>query len=399
MSICIYDKVYDKSTKTYRQCKNKKSEESNFCNIHKKFEDVDKESSDLDEEEISRKLEEERDKEEELIQKETEEKEIENIYSFTYLTGPSFLGEYYSKEYNKHICSLGEYHTQKFQCSGYGPTIEFEEYVALILRKNPDVYFDIFIESDILNKEYKTKHSLGSPLQIFKKRFKKCLSFEKKLCNYKNARFHYSDPRTRNVSDSIYESVYLQFHTLQFFKNSDFSSSKKWWNIVSDKYFVTNNKNFHFENLPLKIRKQFFTMDSNIRKIIIDDYNKGIESANITKDEIDKFSEYIKNINGNKINITYIDIEFINLLFLKFCMLTRNVMDIYMLGRIFKKFINKETGEVSEAKNIIIFTGNGHNIHYHDFFNKIGFKSLIHDDNKNNCIKLKHPLFIKILTE
>lgn len=75
------------------------------------------------------------------------------------------------------------------------------------------------------------------------------------------------------------------------------------------------------------------------------------------------------------------------------------VMDVYTIGRMFKKFSNKSQSYITKetADNIIVIAGKAHNDFYSVILEKIGFV-MDHEDNneKDKCVKLNNKMSDKI---
>lgn len=343
------------------------------------------------------------------------ELDINEISYPVYIKGPSFFAEYISREYNKHIYSVGEIHKTDFDCGGN--YISLENYIEYIIEKNidKDKVFDIFVEipftyidkknQDIVfTSDYSKRQK--SPLKDFYNKFYSCLQVTKEGCKYKNARVHYMD--IRHFTPDFENILYNQFIALEYLitytgsiNDTSIKDAIVYWNRVpvNNRYFVTNINNFSFDNLPDRITKQFYFIENkNISKKIKDNYENIINKISITREEIDDLNSYLhEDEELSSIKLEY-NKEKIHE---KFLTLSCAVMDIYMLARIFRTFKNKLNGRIGEEgdkltpENIIIFAGANHNRNYDQFFTKNHINRMSIDTNENNCVKILEEWFTK----
>lgn len=337
------------------------------------------------------------------------------------VVGLASLRIYKDSNSDKVIYSLGELHDSKNYCPGKN-NIHIVDYLEKILayhsHKNKDVIFDIFSENDYISKEYPTRQKLNStPLMEFNRRMDSCFQIDKKLCRYKNARFHYADmriPEITPVPANIFHAIDMirynvveesDYTPVSFNKLIGADELKFLYSLIDDTEKRGNGIDIQEAICKLTSKYPHKKIEKNVMNI----KSKSIRDKLVNfydrlkcKDVIYKFSlQTLKKIvEFIKYKLTHPRVSFSeqhNVMremgikdedIYTFNDIISNVfsstMDIYLLARLFRTY-----SDGSEAKYSIIFSGDYHNHIYNEFFTTIGFIPVRKVESNFRCIKLE----------
>lgn len=268
-----------------------------------------------------------------------------NIHDEIYISGVISAQSYHSKKYNKHVCLFGEIHRED-KCPSVSSSIT--NLIRHTILSNPEKLIDIFVETSFAFKN--KKRPLVEPksaIDLFEEEFEHCFSYEK-ACPYPNARFHYAD--IRNTMPHIYGKLVSLLYQFE-----DGKTPKKQIEKAIKSYTF---EKFEYDLENTKIKKQ-------IRNIPYDDVKKHLE----TKYEIvrKKVQILLKSINSTK------DIEVLKVLIRKLHLQESRVMDLYILGRMFRKFKTLKSRPIDSPKYIFIYGGETHIYRISRTLEKFGF--------------------------
>ena len=371
-----------------------------------------------------------------------------------FIGGPRNLTVHWSDEYQKMIYIFGEYHSDIIDCddqakdSPGAKKMSIEYFLGELIRTT-DKYLDVFIELPALsNKETRKYHEkflpLGKGFRLAKlfDQFKECIEYPTRGGeNCRLARVHYFDVRNKEDSegftastDSIgYFTIILQylFNEAEHFKYTDkqfvkafrslIKKNKKIMTVLDFMCISDDDKFEKFWITPLTeneyINKELNRLerDNPLLKNLIITYIKD----NIIKQANDSKKKWINNTNIVLKRVKASETEFcdtVTMILDDIACIYANVIDAYLLARVFKKFNMEEmrakaylgiTDQPDRASNIIIYAGDAHSERYRKFlkhvlhFKKIattGVRDGVNGDGtKIYCIDMKsiqQPLFM-----
>jgi hypothetical protein len=343
------------------------------------------------------------------------------------ISGPRSLTLHYSKKYNKTIYIFGESHGYANNCGD--DIINIREYLQMLFDTT-DVFIDFYLEYGmdtkvtdvIMDKEGNWRESNAPPevksftdeyffgtlmnqqkvhyINQLRIRFDNCIRVHDK-CRWKNTgRFHYMDIRQYNTS---IENQPNQFHKVelvltQFFNGKLIKNPSEIINTLNKihkmswdgfkKYIYGNytekmHKEIKKSELSLDIIrkwrddifelyfdkwKEFKSIDKNVFNILINgSYKKYIELDQ-------KYNNKKLNSSEDALYLKYTQLKSVRSLTKIFL---SNMIDIYLMSRIFKTFNTKKNiNQPPTSHNIIIYAGWEHSRRYSDFLKSLGFEQL-----------------------
>lgn len=296
------------------------------------------------------------------------------------LIGPISLSEHYSEKYDKHIFIFGEKHDKETKCDEK-KGINIVNFIEQTLQSNKDKIIDIFLEQSFI---YDEKNERNSYLKDIILKYKDYVDRKKKN---KNFRIHWTDVRSILVSE---------FNIYFIFDSEFFSYEGGIFKIEMVKHLANLLKFANFEKLFIatKIEKQFDNIkDKNLRYTLEKYFD--LKKNFTTKEEINELIDILLN---SKISLKYkeiiqVTIEAVNKLWsfkLKIREYFLNLMDAYLIGRVFRNFKNYY------SKYIIIYTGDYHARKYRKILKILNFELINETRNENQCLditKFKLPFF------
>ena len=330
---------------------------------------------------------------------------------FEYIVGPISFSEHYSEKYKKHIYIFGDEHVLKSTCPN---RTSMSDAILDTLKNNPGKIIDLFLEAPYFKTEidwYISDSYIHLPA------IRKCLNVIKKHCPYPNLRAHYSD--IRGYNDIRYLHHIIRNEIRNFFDENyntsiDCKDFKKYVKHFSS--FMSNNKNYYVKILKGKISKENFVDDifknklmakqfatcpqevkNVMRKIFTEEYERIIKNTpnfNILNNDIIEFGDICKG-NYEKNPIIIIN-KVRDTLLSSMIALGSIFMDAYLMGRLFRTFIepvnskynkyaqyNINPGEIHYA---IIYVGDEHAQMYRKILNALNFTSSGVRTNNNQCL-------------
>ena len=361
-----------------------------------------------------------------------------------FIGGPRNLTVHWSDEYQKMIYIFGEYNSDIIDCDDQAKNMPIEDFLGEFIRTT-DKYLDIFIELPALsNKQTRKYHEKFLPLangfrlaKLFDQ-FKECIEYPSRGGeNCRLARVHYFDIRKKEDSEGFSDSTdtisyftirlqylfneaaHYNYTDKQFVKafRSLIKKNKKIMTVLNFMYMPDNDKFKKFWVNPLT-ENEYINKELNA----LETDNPTLKNLIVTYVENNIMKE-ANNSKENWINNTNIVLKRIKTSDSKFCDTVRkilddissiyaNVIDAYLLARVFKKFNMEEMGEKAylgitdqpdRARNIIIYAGDDHSEKYRKFlkhvlhFKKIATTGVRGEGTKIYCIDMKsipQPLFM-----
>lgn len=314
---------------------------------------------------------------------------------------------------DKNIGIFGENHIiqqRDLRKMNWKNTTCFSSFLTSLVTQRSDVFFDFFYElymSDedkyynrdtiFLNKGEENNNSDIAIFEIIDIEFKKCLTYNKN-CPYKNLRAHYSDYR-KNIVGSTTNLWYIYDELLEkYYRDMELPKDvKKSRHKIFDEYRdpkilleYINSGIKVFLDSDKKINKQ---LDNNIYKKEIKEFIN--LKLKLTKERLGKVIEYYHGNMFHKIvnyfyyyfiNNDIFDEELRNSFMDILLLMYTYIMDIYLLGRLFRTFKNKKDDKPTSMNNCIIYVGNAHSRTYNEFMESIGAKKILDirsDDNQS----------------
>ena len=328
-----------------------------------------------------------------------------------YITGPVSLAEYYSEKYKKHIYIFGDRHITKSTCPN---ETSIPDIIVHTLKNNPNKIIDLFMEAPFFKHE--TTWNLNNYVKLSPD-LRKCFNIDKKHCPYPNLRAHYADIRPYTIDSKIrhIRHKFLKFFNTILDNNKiDCNDLVKYINNINS--LLSDNNDYYVKILKGKISKETFVDDifknklmakqfatcpqvvkNVMRKIFTEEYERIIKNTpnfNILNNDIIEFGDICKG-NYEKNPIIIIN-KVRDTLLSSMIALGSIFMDAYLMGRLFRTFIepvnskynkyaqyNINPGEIHYA---IIYVGDVHAQMYRKILNALNFTSSGVRTNNNQCL-------------
>lgn len=300
-----------------------------------------------------------------------------------YIIGPHHYTEFRYKNYK--IGIFGEHHAiRDFPKSSKTDTLTFSTFLTSLVTQTKRQY-DFFVELPYQRRGVAGRElpDVNQMLEVIAHDFKDCLQVEKAACPYKNLRVHYADPRRlypeqNNLALEIYSHVYD--HGNPWGVTAPGYLVNRFLRTAQEEYDVqTQFVETVLQDKTSKIAKQ---LRYNELRYKITSFIQKQMQANKMKFMTD-LKQYSKTINKNFTlePLTPEDIDHIRSLVSYFMRIFANIMDTYLLGRIFRTYPKHSRGS---AENIIIYAGNYHTKLYISFLSYIGANKTIDILNKQS---------------
>jgi len=285
------------------------------------------------------------------------------IKGYKYLIGPISYREYYSKEYNKHVILIGDYHVIGDICpdtSNKDNTINIFE-LLLMTFKNTNEKIDFFIESAFQRKGYYTiTKEKDSYLENINNLFQNCLRIDKKECPLRDkVNFHYVDVRS-HILLTAPDVAYVDPSQIQRYKLrvKQFSTLSE-----TSEGFVNKIKEIYKIDRGLR-----YIEDEDIREVLSEYFDDAIETY--YNNTIDSFKNISNNIDDPEYDFS-LDQKIIRSNSIYYTV----IMDYYAMVRMFRYFNNDEK---NTSRKIITYFGEAHNLRIGEFLEMFNFQ-LIRD--------------------
>jgi len=275
------------------------------------------------------------------------------ILSYKYLEGCISLSEHYSKKYKKHIYIFGYNNTHNTSLKNKDGITNIFNFIKQIITTS-DKFIDFFLETTYqrtnqkfianMMEEGRTNDFLHQTIKYYRN----CFLVDKTTCPYKNTRFHYVDIRS-NEENEFLTDINLEKLTLRFLSTNDKSERNKIYLKMLEDY---------------KILKQIDNCPKEIEQIMLKDMIKQIE--------------YIDKIKNMTNKVIYFQMYLL--------------MDMYLIGRLFRTFTQKQNIYSGECKNVIIYANNDSAIHYRKILQDAEFYLIDvvnNNEAQNNFINIK----------
>jgi hypothetical protein len=268
-----------------------------------------------------------------------------------YISGPISLYELYDEKNGKHMYLFGDYHLEAEECrNDKTDSMQIANFLKNLFISNPNKHFDLFVEEVFIDKEYgkrdfmpDTKSHLGKVVS----EFNTCFEVDKSACKYKNVRFHYVDIRSideLNFINILAKCIDNPQSSVELFKSYPINNINELILLLSNS---TETKNYK------KILKQIENISDPAIKEIANYYLDEISRHQISVEEITNIIEILK---GNK----KINIESFKNILNRILESGNNMMNAYLLARMYRNFRQMPNQYSEPPKNIIVYAGNTH---------------------------------------
>jgi hypothetical protein len=314
-----------------------------------------------------------------------------------YIVGPNQYTEFRYKNYK--IGIFGEYHgIRDFPLSSKTDTLTFSAFLTSLVTQTKRQY-DFFAELSYKRRDVADRELLDRNMMVdvIEHEFKDCLRVEKVTCPYKNLRAHYIDNRNlypeyrRSLAFSIY------WYYAYDYENPNVKSPPR--GIINE-FLKTAQEEYDYQtrfvervlqDKTSKIEKQL--QHNELRDKITSFIQKQMQD-NKRKFMTD-LKQYSKTIDKDftREPLTEEDIKVVRLLADHFIYIFTNIMDIYLLGRIFRTYPNDSGGS---PENIIIYAGGYHTELYTSFLYYIGANKTIDILNRQSLYYLEFSDQLKV---
>ncbi len=316
-----------------------------------------------------------------------EEKRKNKIDRMVLISGPFDGSEHKSQKYDKHIYMFGDHHNKLGDCKDY-KSKNIADFIADVLSEqsgpvggsyDPNDIVDVFIEVGFKPKGQAFEKQLldwtptgrmeDTYMRDIVKKFSNCLQPTKAFCQYKNARFHYSDIRNKFKFLRIGAEVTWEGTDNWNFNHGMVTEPKQVAFMENLKRTVHNNNTFQ-DFLYYKKRQRDLHQDAKITKQLsnigpsylkkkIREYYNGKVSTLF--DEADKYLISYKKTRHDADLLDFI------LVVVEIGVL---IQDYYMVARMFRSF-NSPGREGPPIRKVLIYAGAAHTKNIREFFNTI----------------------------
>ncbi len=291
-----------------------------------------------------------------------------HIYLPELIDGPISLTEHRSAKYNKHIYLFGEKHYSKEGCKPRKGK-KVAQFFKELVQSNPDDQIDLFLESPYLSEDIPLPKMATDDIDQILVTFNNCFSYNKSQCEYPNLRAHYTDMRTATSKTEL--SILID----RLNKNSD--DIRSWEEIV--RIFKATDDLLNLimveSDIRGKLAKQLREADPEVVQKMLAYYRKRILDINKFIREIEEYLGILRR--------GYVRMGTSNELGMKLIKLQSVVLDLYLLGRVFRSFRG-----AAPPQNILIYVGDGHAEAMRGFLKELGFDLIQETHSKTTCIDI-----------
>lgn len=361
-----------------------------------------------------------------------------------FIGGPLSLTMHWSKEYKKIIYIFGESHSKMTDCHfafGYKPeqVMLIEDYLEQLF-KNTDVFIDFYLETDRTYQDIYGDTRIG----VMAKRFKDCFhnpNTKENENKCKLSRMHYVDirkeapdikpnrmsyacigiffvseyininktlPRLRFLLDKYnYDTqikpILEEFSKINIYDDTEDDEKYKeydefWDNQIKELNFLIKKatRSTIHDKIKSFIKKEVRDLGKYSKKI--DDIKILVKTVKDFITTLNKYSTGTVNqydfdsITENDRNIL-LNVYFLGI----FISINSNIVDYYLLCRIFKVFDftklknHRWTDEPKEPHNIIIYAGDTHSKNVRNFLKELEFEEISTTSSIKSTDKWKYP--------
>ncbi len=305
------------------------------------------------------------------------------------LIGPISFSSYYSNKYNKQIYLFGDYHVREANCLG----VNIADFIFDTVTSTEEVV-DVFAEVGI-GEGFREDYISDSIIPLEEN-------------NVDNVRLHYADNRNSKynpignlayILENIFYYKYTDCNTL----TNDMERSKKLEQEILT-MLGDNKQIIDYLVEGSKVRKQIGNIrDEDVRNLILnivdETYNYDIVTNSVIVLEIFESISTIYRSSSN-VNEFYHRIQPLENEFFTVSKLLQefqiNIMDAYLLARVFRNFEKKDDEYSNSPNRIIIYVGEDHAENYDTFLNLLGFETIFRKFDESQCLNISdvpQPLF------
>jgi hypothetical protein len=332
-----------------------------------------------------------------------------------YILGPVSLTQHYSKKYNKIVYIFGDHHEDISVCPR-AEKMNIAKYFAQIFTGNLDKVIDVFLEIDLQGKLREIRQiSVPGQGYLFDdvvSEWKNCLLVHKELCEAKNIRMHYADPRRyeKSIGRLINELIFAipELISLSLNPLSGYEEKQHFLDIRKRLLQAAGRIRRKYGDFDLKWplevtkgAKQFANIeDADARRQIQDQFidtnmKKNLFSIKEVEDVINELYDgylYSENFAGDA---KAVEQKLRNVL-QKSLDYTVPIMDFYLMSRVFRSFERKQGKYSEDPKYVIIYVGDQHARNYRETLDKLGFARGPEAFSNTQCLditKFHQPFF------
>lgn len=331
----------------------------------------------------------------------------------------------------RHIYLFYDEHTTVGECKKDTNHVMVSDWLDQLFNKKDRKFIDFYLETHIfnpkINEAFKKIKAIYNPvtrpsdvpegkygqLVNLMKKVNRCIEgevYRKYICPYKNIRIHYTDLRRYTYVEDLLKRLskkhkYETNSEVMYYVLNEIYKKYKYYQDNPKEFYITNQiyKKFILDNIKgTKIEKQWKQIPDNNSKIdniinLIYKNNEGkiiplsdlIDAVIIWKFKlVDSHDPNIMNINTDTQEV-FISKEVMHELLLP---LGIPFMDLYLMGRLLKKFDVKDSNDPEYAEYSIIYAGAEHCSGYDEFLKSIGFKDIYKSNGiskeKYQCIDI-----------
>ena len=301
------------------------------------------------------------------------------------LDGPISITEYYSDEYGMHIYLFGDIHF-KGLCSNDN-IVQIDDFMEKTVQLNKNLPIDIYLEipyiGDVL---YPQTIESKSYIHNVENKFYDCI-YKKDKCKYPNLRVHYADFRSLHGDDFIMRNTQRgAIYKVMVMLTKDLSNELYLFGALEQmlkkiRPVLAQSKSENmFDTMYMlydvngKITKQYQNIqDKSIVSTIRQYYSKIYDNPDFSKSTIlNMIDSIIHDISVDPSKSIILHGKIKNI----FIKILLPILDIYMLGRIFRTYKQKNAKYSSQAKNIMLYAGQHHIVHIGNVLELLRFNKI-----------------------
>jgi hypothetical protein len=337
-----------------------------------------------------------------------------------HVVGAVSLWEQYNEELGMRVYSFGEIHNKPKPKKTPKGACTVSDYITHVCESNPTQVIDIFLEIALRDSKTKKRSPrFGRPEKSASflfgdvwKKWENCLQHSPKPRpknhRHPNVRVHETDVRWLSCIEQFYFNISFPLAEIySYFEKNDGHIPEKMTNEVSeyvqpriDKIKTMRKDYKTWESFfgknpdvftPLKIQKQIESIrDPKLQReidILLADIRFQVSHVPTLK-ELNQFltswSKYCKNT-GTKRKFLEELTNICDRLDTPFA----DLLDAYLIARMFRSFRKVRNRYSKRPKNIITFTGNYHATNLRNMLTSLGFKTVHTTTSSDQCLSLK----------
>lgn len=279
------------------------------------------------------------------------------------IEGPLSVSEHRSTKYNKRIVVFGEQHVHKQGCGGK----KISQFLQEVVSSHPNKQFDLFLEIPYLTQETEFPKEATDDIERILLAFRNCFRYTKGNCEYPNLRAHYTDMRIANQLTDLSRLVE------RIVQDSD--NTKAWEEVVRIFKGTKDPLQYIIDQADIqgKLAKQLREADPEVVQSLLNYYRQRISDLPKFITEVEEYISVLKR--------GYVNHGTSRKLGKQLIIIYSIVLDLYLLGRIFRKFQDADS-----PTNILIYVGDAHAEAIRGFLTQLGFEKIHEVQSENDCV-------------